>query len=122
MSRIAGDLKQRSLAFGVQVVELVKTLPNNSAGWVLGKQFLRAATSIGANIWEADVASSDADFSNKMSIARKEANEVLYWVAIIQQSRMMDADDGERVAKEAAELVNILSTIVRKTQEHIRRG
>jgi four helix bundle protein len=122
MSRIAGDLKQRSLGFGVQAVQLARAFPNNSAGWVVGKQLIRAATSIGANVWEADVAPSDADFANKMSIARKEANEVAYWIALAQQSGLIGSETADTLSIEATELVNILSTVVRKTQEHIRRG
>jgi len=122
MSRIAGDLKQRSLSFGVQAVRQAMCFPNNSAGWVVGKQLIRAATSIGANVWEADVAHSDADFANKMSIARKEANEVVYWIALAEQSGLVSAEHAEALSLEATELVNILSTVVRKTQEHIRNG
>ncbi len=122
MSRIAGDLKQRSLAFGVQAVHWAMCFPNNSAGWVVGKQLIRAATSIGANVWEADVASSEEDFANKMSIARKEANEVAYWIALAQRSGLIGSETADALSIEASELVNILSTVVRKTQEHIRRG
>ena len=122
MSRLTGDLKQRTLTFGVSALRLVRSFPNDLGGWVVGKQLVRAATSIGANVWEADVAHSDADFANKMSIARKEASETLYWVELIRHSGLTASDVLRTMETEAVELLSVLSTIVRKTQEHIRRG
>ncbi len=54
--------------------------------YVLSKQLLRSATSIGANITEAQQAQSSADFISKLSIALKEANETRYWLHLIQDS------------------------------------
>jgi four helix bundle protein len=53
------------------------------AGWVLAKQFLRSATSIGANLEEARAAESRADFIHKYRIALKEARESAYWLLLL---------------------------------------
>jgi len=122
MARLTGDLKERTLTFAAMVLEAVRSLPNDTRGWVIGKQVVRAATSVGANIWEADVSQSDADFAHKMSIARKEANETQYWLALIHRSKLLPQEVWSPLAAEAEELVRILSVVVRKTQEHIHRG
>jgi four helix bundle protein len=122
MARLTGDLKERTLTFVAMVLEAVPSLPNDSRGWVIGKQVVRAATSVGANIWEADVAQSDSDFAHKISIARKEASETQYWFALIRRSKLLPQEVWSPLAAEAEELVRILSVVVRKTQEHIHRG
>ncbi len=122
MARLTGDLKERTLTFVAMVLEAVPSLPNDSRGWVIGKQVVRAATSVGANIWEADVAQSDSDFAHKISIARKEASETQYWLALIRRSKLLPQEVWSPLAAEAEELVRILSVVVRKTQEHIHRG
>ena len=54
--------------------------------FVVARQFLRSATSIGANAMEAQTAESNADFIHKLKIADKEAHETLYWLHLCQHS------------------------------------
>ena len=75
-----------------------------------------------SGIWEADVAQSDSDFAHKISIARKEASETQYCLALIHRSKLLSREVWCPLAAEAEELVRILSVVVRKTQEHIHRG
>jgi len=75
MSRIRGDLLERSFAFAVQILELVDRLPNGNKGWVLAKQLCRCGTSIGANLHEADHAFTTQDFAYKCNVALKESAE-----------------------------------------------
>ena len=120
MSRLVGDLKERTLRFGVAVLGAITELPNDSRGWIIAKQLGKAATSIGANVWEADAALTDSDFAHKISIARKEAAETRYWLELTRRAELLPVKTQETLAGEATELVKILGTIVRKTQEHIR--
>lgn len=59
-------IKERTLAFGVRVVKVAQRLPKTIAGRELGKQIIRSGTSIGANVEEADGATSKKDFIHKM--------------------------------------------------------
>jgi len=68
----------RAYRFALRVVKLVQVTPCDVVGTVLGRQVLRAATSVGANAEEAIAASSKRDFANKMNIALKEARETHY--------------------------------------------
>jgi four helix bundle protein len=119
MGRIQGDLKERTLDFAVCILALVDELPRSSKGWVIGRQLVRSATSIGANVREADHAHTDADFAYKCSVARKEASETEYWLELCGRSAMLKPDRLQSVSAEAGELMRILATIVKRTQEHL---
>ena len=54
--------------------------------FIISKQILRSATSIGANVEEAIAAQSKKDFIHKMSIASKEARETKYWLRLLDKS------------------------------------
>jgi len=78
----------------------------------VARQLMRAATSVGANLEEADAAQSRPDFISKCTISLKEAREAHYWLRLLRASNQHV--DGERLARECDELVAILTTIVRK--------
>ena len=121
MGRIVGDLKERTLRFGERVLAIVAALPNETRAWIVGKQLGRSGTSVGANVWEADVALTDSDFANKISIARKEASEAQYWLQLATRSRLITTEEFNELHHEAFELGSVLGTIVRKTQERSSR-
>lgn len=58
----------------------------------MSKQILRSATSIGANIAEAEFAQSKADFISKFSISLKETAETLYWLDLLQESHYIQKE------------------------------
>ena len=73
-------LADLSMDFAVQTLQLCETIRGHSA---LVNQLERSATSIGANIREAQYANSRADFISKLQIALKEANETGYWLELL---------------------------------------
>lgn len=77
------DIRKRAFQYSLRAIKLYRFLQGrkDGAGWVVGKQYLRCATSIGANIEEAQSAETKADFIHKYGIAQKEARESLYLVA-----------------------------------------
>ena len=74
---------EKSLDFAVRIVNLRKYLTREHKEYIMSKQLLRCGTSIGANVAEAQRGQSKADFSAKMSIALKEANETEYWLKLL---------------------------------------
>jgi len=82
--QVKRDLKKRTFIFAKKAIELVKKLPRNLANEILGKQFLKAATSTGANYREADGAESAKDFIHKVGVIIKEAKESFYWLGLLQ--------------------------------------
>ena len=110
------DIQERTFEFAVQVVKLVGRLPRTVAGIEISKQVVRSATSIGANVEEADAAESKRDFSHKMSIAHKETRETRYWLRIIQAG-LLDDEQVRALTQESDELVRILYTIVKNARQ-----
>lgn len=72
-----------TVQFSLSVIEYCELLDNQKK-FIVSKQLLRAATSIGANSMEAQNAESKADFIHKMKIAAKEADETQYWLTLCQ--------------------------------------
>ena len=78
-----------SRQFAVDVVNLCTGIKEHRKGNVLLNQLLRSGTSIGANIHEANYASSKADFINKFQIALKECYETEYWLGLFKDTNMI---------------------------------
>lgn len=75
-------LKRKSFLFAVEIVRFCDQL-NLEKRYAISNQLLRSGTSVGANISEAQFASSRADMIQKLKISEKEANETLYWIEIL---------------------------------------
>jgi four helix bundle protein len=112
------DICERTFLFAVRSVKLVKRFPQTSDASIIGRQFLRSATSVGANVEEAHGAESQRDFVHKMGIACKEARETRYWLRLIEAT-VFDDKDVRALSQESDELVRILSTIVIKSRKKI---
>jgi four helix bundle protein len=106
------DIKQRTFRFGVRVIKLVGKLPRTVAGIEVGRQLIRAGTSVGANMEEADGAVSKRDFVNHVKIARKEGRESRFWLGMITAAELLHDPEVEALYQEADEIVRILSGIV----------
>jgi four helix bundle protein len=106
------DIKQRTFQFGVRIVKLVGKLPRTVAGIEVGRQLVRAGTSVGSNTEEADAGVSRRDFVNHIRIARKEARESRYWLRLIAAAELLSDPDVAALTTEAGELVRIFSGIV----------
>jgi len=111
-------IEERTYQFALRVVKLVAALPQGVAAAVLGRQLLRAATSIGANVEEAIGAPSKRDFTNKMTIALKEARETHYWLRLIRDAGMLDEARMAPIVQEALELKKILSVTAKTSREN----
>lgn len=75
-------------------------------------QLLRAVTSIGANVVEAQASSSRKEFIKFYEIALKSANETLYWLAILRDGTAVNKEKVNAFIQEAKELANILGASV----------
>jgi four helix bundle protein len=110
------EIRERTFLFAVRTVKLVKQFPRSVEGTEVGRQLVRAATSVGANVEEAHGAESQRDFIHKMGIACKEVRESRYWLRIVKAS-ILDHDEVECLLQESDELVRILSTIITKARK-----
>lgn len=103
-----GELKYQAFRFSIKLIKFVSSLPNERIYWIITDQLVRAATSIGANIIEAQAASSKKDFANFFQIALKSATETLYWLCLLRDATEADKNEIEALIVEAKELGNIL--------------
>ena len=85
---------EKSFAFSVRAVRAYQHLASEKKEYVLSKQFLRSATSIGANVHEANNAQSKKDFISKMYISYKEATETEYWIKLLTETEYFTDAEG----------------------------
>ncbi len=85
-------MQEKSIAFAIQIVNLVKDIQQNQKEFILTKQLLRSGTSIGAMLSEGEFAESNADFIHKQSVALKEANETRYWLIILNKTGYLNTE------------------------------
>ena len=62
------DLEDRLLEYAAAVIRLVEKMPKTQAGYHIGNQLLRSATSPLLNHGEAQAAESQNDFIHKLRI------------------------------------------------------
>jgi four helix bundle protein len=110
------ELEERTKKFAVQVVKTVAAFPKSSEGQIIGRQLLRAGTSIGANYREANRAESRNDFIHKVGVAEKEAAETIYWLKICRDTKLGTENRISELLNEAGQLLAILITIGRKAK------
>lgn len=111
-------IKRKSFEFAVLSIRTYKKLIEQKE-FVVSKQFVRSATSIGANVQEADAGISKKDFVAKMSIASKEARETLYWIQLLKETELVNFNFDE-LKQKCEEIVRILTSIVKTSQLNIK--
>ena len=111
------EIVEKSFDFAVRIVNLYKYMAREHKEFVLSKQLLRCGTSIGANISEAQRGQSKADFSAKMNIALKEANETCYWIKLLYQTDYLTNAQYESIFADAEALLRMLTSICKTANE-----
>ena len=108
-------IQDKSIKFAIRIVKLYKYLKEEKNEYVLSKQLVRSGTSVGANVSEAQRAQSKADFSAKMYIALKEAEESAYWILLLRESGFLTDKEFDSIGLDCEELIKILISITKTT-------
>lgn len=103
-------IKDRAYYYSIKLIEFLDTLPKDISSQVIIKQLLRSATSIGANIVEAQASSSKKDFTNFLNHSLKSANESLYWLRLLKDAKKVTSLQLDYLLKETSEIANILGS------------
>lgn len=111
---------EKTFKFSLDSIDLYMKIVKEKE-FILSKQMLRSATSIGSNVEESIAAQSRKDFISKMTIAAKEARETKYWLRLLHHSQIIKFDYSYFI-NEADEIVKILTSIVKSTQEKNHKG
>ncbi len=105
------DLKKRAYFYALDVIKLIDDINKSDlSAQVIAKQLLRSATSIGANIIEAQAGSTKKDFTNFFSYALKSANESKFWLDLLRDAGKSNKVDS--LLQETTELANILGSSI----------
>ena len=107
-------LVEKSFAFSVKIFDLHQSLIEIKH-FDLARQVFRSATSIGANIKEAQRAVSKKDFINKLGIALKEADETQYWFDLINVKVFKIENE---LMKELDEIIRLLVSIIKSSKSN----
>ncbi len=116
------ELEKRTKSSAVAILRFVGDSPCNGIADVVGRQLMRAGTSIGANYREANRAESRKDFIHKIGIVEKEASEAQYWLELIDEIGLGSQERRQALSRECQELLAIFTRIGRTTKEKAKFG
>lgn len=109
-------IQNMSYEFALKSIQVYKKLVDEKKEFVLSKQFLRAWTSIWANIEESLWWQSRKDFVAKLSISQKEAKESYYWIRLLHDSGYIDEADFQQLEADILSIIRVLSKILITTK------
>ena len=102
------NLRTKAKTFALHIIAVCDEVDTRKGRGVLVNQILRSATSIGANIHEANYATSKADFINKLHIALKECSETEYWIEMLDGSNVISEQISKELLKECGVIHRML--------------
>lgn len=117
------DIDERLFHFAGRAIDIyVQLVERGGASRELGRQFLRAATAVGANAAEASAGQTKADFLAKIGVARKECREALFWLRLFDAKALLPRDCVTGDIEEARQIAAVLTAIVKKGRKSGNRG
>ena len=109
-------LAEKSFDFAVRIVKLHKYLKKEFDEYILSKQIVRSGTAIGALIMESEFGSSKKDFTNKLTISLKEANETRYWLRLLHKTDYLQTRMFNSLNNDCIELIKMLTASVKTSR------
>ncbi len=108
------DITERTFQYALRSIKLYQFLRKQKewTGWIIGEQYLRSATSIGANMEEAQAGESLKDFIHKCGIAQKETRESLYWLKLLAGANIVPKSKLEPLMRETEEIYAVITRII----------
>jgi four helix bundle protein len=118
--RLPAEFRNRTKLFAASVIRLYVKLPKaREEVRVLGKQLLRAGTSVAAHTREASRARSDDEFASKLGGALQETDESQLWLELLREECGIAPDFTQPIETEANELMAIYTTMINKTKAKV---
>jgi four helix bundle protein len=114
-------IKKRTKQIGLDIIKLVDELPSKPSAWIISKQIVRSSTSVGANYRACCRAKSTSDFINKLKIVEEEADETIYWLEILEESKLVAPDKVQIIKKETDEILSIIVASLKTLREKENR-
>jgi len=114
-------LRDKSENFAIRIVNLCKYLCDKKKEFILSKQILRSGTSIGANLAEAEFATSKSDFIAKVHISMKECSETLYWLRLLKNTGYITEKWFIDISAECNEIGKMLTASIKTAKDSLRK-
>jgi four helix bundle protein len=111
-------LIMRTRSFALRVIRLVQSLAAGRTSDVIGKQLLRAATSVGANYHAACRGRSSPEFCAKLGIVEEEADECVYWIELLIDSGLVRRERLTNLLQEANEIVAMVVASIKTARKN----
>lgn len=108
-------LVELSMDFSVKIIKFCESIKGH---YSLVNQLERSATSIGANIHEANYAHGKADFVAKLQISLKECYETEYWLELFAKSDLIDRDTAKDLYNQCGTIRRILIASLNTAKEN----
>ncbi len=113
-------LRHKSKEFAKQIVFLCRDTKARAKESVMTNQLLRSATSIGANIHEAQYAQGKKDFISKLEIAQKECFETEYWLELLFETGYIEESEYRPLQNQCGAIRRILISSLNTAKESSR--
>ena len=110
-------LRELSTDFAVKIIKLCETIKGH---YSIVNQLKRSATSIGANIREANYAHGKADFIAKLQIALKECYETDYWLELFVKSEILNRETTVDLYNQCGTIRRLLIASVNTARENTK--
>ena len=110
-------LRELSTDFAVKMIKLCETIKGH---YSLVNQLERSATSIGANIHEANYAHGKPDFIAKLQIALKECYETEYWLELLVKSELLDREIAKELYNQCGTIRRMLIASINTAKENTK--
>ena len=118
------ELRNRTKRFAVDIIRFCVALPPKDVERTIGRQLVRAGTSVGANYRAVCRARSDKEFIAKLGLTIEEADESAYWLEILVEAGLVAAAATMKLLNEADELIRIFvvsrETVRRRQAKRLR--
>jgi len=112
------QFKKRTKKFALDSIKLFQSLPKTEEARVVGRQFLRSATSTAANYRAVCRARSQAEFFAKFCITVEEADESSLWLELLIESEIMNTKLTQSLLKELNEITFVLAKARKTTSDN----
>lgn len=110
-------LEIKSKTFTIDCIMLSKKLSNEEE-FIMCKQLMRSATSVGANYREAKNAFSPKDFIYKLSICQKECDESIYWLELLNETHYITDTKFNDMENQASQLLKMIRSSILTTKQN----
>ena len=110
------ESRDRTKSFALHIVRMFLPPAKIHRVQVLGKQALRAGTSVAANCREACRARSDAELAAKLGVVEQELDETLLWLDLLVESGIVTNAKMSGLRQETEELLRIVVTGIKTTK------